>query len=172
MAWFPPSRDDVDRGLRIPDLREGSLSPLSYCQRSLPGTCLTQRLPTQRLRRCGLSATSRIQLPPCADGLSSRSSPISHAARAARRNQRDGHVVIYDAVVLVVGKKSAWRHSRHYCGRSRCPSQRPRGRSRASPTAKDCDAEANADPHGDLQRTTLIWKLCHRAMVVCAGNWQ
>jgi hypothetical protein len=87
--------DNVDRGLWIPDLREGSFSPLSInCQSSLPGTCLTQRLSTQRLRRCGLSATSRILLPPCADGLSSSSSPTSHVARAAQQKQRNVHVVI------------------------------------------------------------------------------
>jgi hypothetical protein len=108
MAWFPPSRDDVDRGLWIPDLREGRPSPLSItCQSSLPGTCLTQRLSTQRLRRCGLSATSRILLPPCADGLSSSSSPTSHAARAVQQNQRGVYVVICDAIVLAkLGVKS------------------------------------------------------------------
>src|SRR5262249_53367544 len=101
LAWVPPPRHDVNRGLWIPNLREGSFSPLkTCCQNSLPGICPSQRLPTQRLRRCGLSATFRIPLPPCADGSSPSSSPFSRAARAAERKQRNVHVVIYDTVVL------------------------------------------------------------------------
>jgi hypothetical protein len=57
-------------------------------------------LPTQRLRRCGLSATSRIPLPPCADGSSPSSLPFSRAARAVEQKQSNDHVVIYDTVVL------------------------------------------------------------------------
>ena len=34
---------------------------------AVPGTCRTQRLPTQRLRRCGPNVTSRTRSPPCAD---------------------------------------------------------------------------------------------------------
>src|SRR5262245_9319199 len=101
MAWLPSSRDDVHRGLWIPDLREGSFSPLSSnCQSSLPGMCLTQRLSTQRLRRCGLSVTSPIQSRPCAGSSSSSLSPTSHAVPAAPRKNKNVHVVICDAVAL------------------------------------------------------------------------
>src|SRR5215475_4590125 len=101
LAWVPPPRHDVNRGLWVPNLREGSFSPLkTCCQNSLRGICPSRRLQTQRLRHCGLSATSRIPLPPCADGLSPSSSPFSRAARAAERKRRGVHVVIYDTVVL------------------------------------------------------------------------
>jgi hypothetical protein len=41
-------------------ISERGASPLSInCQSSLPGTCPAQRLSTPRLRRCGLSVTSR-----------------------------------------------------------------------------------------------------------------
>ena len=67
MARVPPSRHDVDRGLWIPNLREGSFSPLrTCCQSFLPRICPSQRLPTQRIRRCGLSDMSPIQSQPCA----------------------------------------------------------------------------------------------------------
>src|SRR5262245_34238898 len=101
MAWLPSPRDDVHRGLWILDLREGSFFPLSSnCQSSLPGICLTQRLSTQRLRRCGLSVTSPIQSQLCADCSSSSLSITSHAVPAAPRKNRNVHVVICDAVVL------------------------------------------------------------------------
>src|SRR5215467_7430345 len=101
MAGLPPSRNDVHRRLWIPDLREGSFFPLSLGrQNSLPATCPTQRLSTQRLRRCGLSATFPIQSLPCVDGLLSRLSRTSRVARAARRKHKDVYVVIYDAVIL------------------------------------------------------------------------
>src|SRR5215470_13413537 len=101
MARVPPPRHDVDRGLWIPNLREGSFSPLrTCCQSFLPRICPSQRLPTQRIRRCGLSGTSRIPSLPCGDGLSPSSSTSCRAAHAVERNQRDVLVVIYDTVVL------------------------------------------------------------------------
>src|SRR5215813_6168189 len=101
MARVPPPRHDIDRGLRVPDLREGSLFPLTTCCRSsLRANCPSQRLPTPRFRRCGLSVTSPIRLPPCADGSLQSSSPFSRAAHAAERKQRGAHVVICDTVVL------------------------------------------------------------------------
>src|SRR5215510_14673458 len=103
MAWLPSSRDDVHRGLWIPDLREGSFSPLSSnCQSSLPGICLTQRLSTQRLRRCGLSVTYPIQSQPHASSSSASLSPTSHAVPAAPRKSRDLYVLTYAAVPLRV----------------------------------------------------------------------
>src|SRR5215813_5597808 len=101
MARVPPPRHDIDRGLRVPDLREGSLFPLTTCCRSsLRANCPSQRLPTPRFRRCGLSVTSPIRLSPCADGSLRSSSPFSRAAHAAERKQRGAHVVICDTVVL------------------------------------------------------------------------
>src|SRR5262245_41631567 len=108
MAWLPSPRDDVHRGLWILDLREGSFSPLSSnCQSSLPGICLTQRLSTQRLRRCGLSVTYPIQSLPYASCSSSSLSPTSHAVPAAPRKNRDVYVVICDAVALGVLHQAA-----------------------------------------------------------------
>src|SRR5262245_46748799 len=102
MARVPPPRHDIGGGLWIPGLREGSFSPLTTCcQSSLRGICPSQGLPTPRLRRCGLSVTSPIRFPPCGDGSSLTSSRSYRAARAAERKQRDVHVVICDAVVLV-----------------------------------------------------------------------
>ena len=68
MARLPSPRHAVHRGLRIPDLREGDDSPLRTSFRhAVPATCRSRRLPTQRLRRCGLNATSRTRSRPCAD---------------------------------------------------------------------------------------------------------
>src|SRR2546428_12653464 len=62
MARLPPSCHAVHRGLRIPDLRAGDDSPLRTSHHhALPATCRSRRLPTQRLRPCGLNATSRTQ---------------------------------------------------------------------------------------------------------------
>src|SRR5262249_21777883 len=68
----------------IPDLRARSDSPLRRsCHHALPAICLTQRLPAQRIRRCGLNATFRTRLQRC-DGdwwpLSLRRSRVAHAA--------------------------------------------------------------------------------------------
>src|SRR5262245_33527851 len=87
MAWLPPSRHPLYCGLRIPDLRARSDSPLRRsCHHALPAICLTQRLPAQRIRRCGLNATFRTRLQRC-DGdwwpLSLRRSRVAHAALLA-----------------------------------------------------------------------------------------
>ena len=69
MARLPSSRHAVHRRLRIPDLRAGDDSPLSTTfRRSVPETCRTRRLPTQRIPRCGLNATSQTRSQPCAKG--------------------------------------------------------------------------------------------------------
>ena len=68
LARLPPPRHTVHRSLRIPDLREGDDSPLRTSFRhAAPGTCRTRPLPTQRIRHCGLNATSRTRSRPCAD---------------------------------------------------------------------------------------------------------
>src|SRR5262245_55749668 len=85
MARLPPSRHPLHRGLRVPDLRATSDSPLrGSCHHALLAICLTRRLPAQRIRHCGLNATFRTRLQPC-DGdwwpLSPRRSRVAHAAR-------------------------------------------------------------------------------------------
>src|SRR5712691_71661 len=102
MARLPPSCHAVYRGLRIPDLRAGDDSPLRTSHRHvLPATCRFRRLPTQRLRPCGLNATLRTQSQPSADVSSSRSSRRYHDAPAARRQSSEKRrVQICDAVVL------------------------------------------------------------------------
>jgi len=73
-------------GLRIPDLREGSFSPLGNATRpACPRDCSSQGLATQRLPRSGLSDTAPTPLPPCA-GLSRRRS--HDACRASPAVQR------------------------------------------------------------------------------------
>src|SRR5262249_2524476 len=105
LARIPPSRDNVDSGLRFPDLRKGSFSPLrTYCQSSLLEICLSQELPTQRLRRSGLSVTSQIRSPRCAGASSSRSPGACRAARVVQLQKRDVYVVIYDTVVLLAAR--------------------------------------------------------------------
>src|ERR1700740_236020 len=50
LAWLPPPRYTVHRGLRIPGLREGDDSPLGISfHQAVQETCGFQRLPTQRL---------------------------------------------------------------------------------------------------------------------------
>src|SRR5215470_19017464 len=100
MARVPPPCHDVDRRLWIPGLRKGSFSPLRSCQSSLPANCPSQRLPTQRLRRCDLSGTFPIRFTPCADGSSQSSLQSSHVAHVVERKQRDAHVAICDTVLL------------------------------------------------------------------------
>ena len=68
MARLPPPRHAVHHGLRVPGLREGDDSPLWIsCHHVLQGTCHSQRLSTQRLRRCEPNDTSRTRSRPCAD---------------------------------------------------------------------------------------------------------
>src|SRR6202022_1411017 len=83
MARIPSSRNTVHRGLRIPDLRAGDDSPLrtSFRHAALAIFHIRQ-LPTQRLRPCGLNATSRTRSQPCADDCSSRLSGPSRDAHA------------------------------------------------------------------------------------------
>jgi SRSO17 transposase len=54
-------------GLRIPDRRAGDDSPLrTSSHRVVPDACLTRKLSTQRIRPCGLNATSQTRSQPCA----------------------------------------------------------------------------------------------------------
>src|SRR5882757_7211141 len=87
MARLPPSRHAVHRRLRIPDLRAGDDTPLSntFCPAAL-AACAFRRLPTQRIRHCGLNGTYQTRSRPCAKG--SRSLSLEpfldvHAANAA-----------------------------------------------------------------------------------------
>src|SRR6202140_1431203 len=100
MAWLPPSRPAVHRGLRIPDLRKGDDSPLRISfRRAVPATCRTRRLPTQRIPHCGLSGTSPTRLRPCAEGSSPLSSDACPAVRAAAQ-PHDIRGETCDAVVV------------------------------------------------------------------------
>ena len=69
LAWLPSSRNAVHRGLRLPDRRTGDDSP-SGPRSAAPVqvACLTRQLSTQRIRPCGLNATSRTRSQPCARG--------------------------------------------------------------------------------------------------------
>jgi hypothetical protein len=63
MARLSSSRHAVHRRLRIPGLREGDDSPLRLSSRqAVQDTCRSQRLPTQRLRRCEPNDTFRTRL--------------------------------------------------------------------------------------------------------------
>ena len=68
LAWLPPPRHAVHRGLRVPRLREGDNSPLGISfHHAVQETCGSRRLPTERLRRCDLNVTSRTRLRRCGE---------------------------------------------------------------------------------------------------------
>ena len=68
LAWLPSSRHAVHRRLRLPDLRAADDSPLgNSSRRAVRATCPSPRLPTPRIRPCGLSVTSQTRSPRCAD---------------------------------------------------------------------------------------------------------
>ena len=84
LARLPPPRHAVHRSLRIPDLRAGDDSPLSTsCHRAVPSACRSQRLQTQRLRRCVPNGTFQTRLRPCVDGSFSPSSEACRDVHAA-----------------------------------------------------------------------------------------
>src|SRR5256885_6400713 len=100
MAWLPPSRNTLHRGLRIPDLRTGDDSPLrNACRPAPPAISHSRRLPTQRNCRCGLNVTSRTQSQPCASVWPTRSPEPCRDARVAAKAKCD-HTEICDAVEL------------------------------------------------------------------------
>src|SRR6202035_3231254 len=101
MAWLPPSRHAVHRGLRVLDLRKGDDSPLrTLFHRAVPATCRTRRLPTQRIPHCSLSGTSRTRSRPCAEGSSPLSSDACRAVHAVAAQPHDIREETCDAVVL------------------------------------------------------------------------
>jgi hypothetical protein len=104
MAWLPPSRHTLHRGLRIPDLRKGDDSPLSTSfHRDVPGGWHSRRLQTQRIHRCGPSGTFQTRLRPCADSSFSSSSNTCAGVRAAPlRSGTWRSTKLYDAVRLGV----------------------------------------------------------------------
>jgi SRSO17 transposase len=68
LAWLPPPRHAVHRGLRIPGLREGDDSPLGiWFLQAVQETYDSQRLPTQGLCRCGPNVTSQTRLRRCGE---------------------------------------------------------------------------------------------------------
>src|SRR5882672_9144516 len=102
MARLPSSRHAVHRGLRIPDLREGDDSPLRISHHhGLPATCRSRRLPTQRLRPCGLNDIFQTRSQQCTDILSSQLPGPCHDVHAVPLHSdeiRDAEIC--DAVVL------------------------------------------------------------------------
>src|ERR1700730_8611807 len=98
LAWLPPPRYAVHRGLRIPGLREGDDSPLGISfHQAVQETCGFQRLPTQRLRHCDPNVTSRTRLRRCDEDSSLPSPGTSHAVPVAFGNRS---VFFCDAVRL------------------------------------------------------------------------
>src|ERR1700746_35122 len=68
LAWLPPPRHAVHRGLRIPGLREAHDSPLwIWFLKAVQETYRSQRLPTQGLCRCGPNVTSQTRLQRCGE---------------------------------------------------------------------------------------------------------
>src|SRR5882724_10031755 len=102
MARLPSSRHAVHRSLRIPDLREGDDSPLRISHHhGLPATCRSRRLPTQRLRPCGLNDIFQTRSQQCTDILSSQLPGPCHDVPAAwLAPHGKTHVNFCDAVVL------------------------------------------------------------------------
>ena len=105
MARLPPSRHPLHCRLRISDLRARDDSPLNRsCHQLVPAICLTRRLRTPGIRRCGLNATFPTRLQQC-DGdwwlLSPRCYRGAHAARLGIDTK------ICDTVRLV-GREGAW----------------------------------------------------------------
>src|SRR6202051_3345183 len=88
LAWLPPPRYAVHRGLRIPGLREGDDSPLGISfHQAVQETCGFQRLRTQRLRPCDPNVTSRTRLRRCGEDSSLPSPGTSHAVPVALGNR-------------------------------------------------------------------------------------
>src|SRR6516162_4483400 len=85
MARLSPPRHPLHCGLRILDLRAGEDSPLkrSYHQ-AVPAICLTRGLSAQRIRRCGLNATTQTRLQRCDGDWWPLSLPCYRVALAAR----------------------------------------------------------------------------------------
>ena len=71
---LPPSRDALQRGLGLPDLRTAEDSPLrTACRRRAQGAFRSRGLPTQRRRRSGPNGTARPRSPLCGGALRSAS---------------------------------------------------------------------------------------------------
>src|ERR1019366_7974633 len=98
----PPPRHAVHHRLRIPGLREGDDSPLwTSFRQAVRETYGSQRLPTQRLRRCEPNDTSRTRSRHCAYASASPSPADYRDAHAAQLQYTETyHAEICDAVVL------------------------------------------------------------------------
>src|SRR5665213_4002041 len=104
VARLPPPRHAVHRRLRIPGLREGDDSPLwTLFRQAVRETYGSQRLPTQRLRRCEPNDTSRTRSRHCASAAASPSPADYRDAHAAQLQYTETyHAELCDAVVLGV----------------------------------------------------------------------
>lgn len=121
MARLPPSRHPLHCGLRVPDLRAGDDSPLRGSgHHVVPAICPTRRLPAQRIRRCGLNATSRTRLQRC-DGdwrpLSPQRHRVAHAARP--QSQLGTDIEVCDTVRLGKWRKNDPRGPAYCCRSSK-----------------------------------------------------
>src|SRR6202022_2883929 len=119
MARIPSSRNTVHRGLRIPDLRAGDDSPLrtSFRHAALAIFHIRQ-LPTQRLRPCGLNATSRTRSQPCADDCSSRLSGPSRDAHAVPLRSHETRAGKFCDAVRLGHLPLALDHAAAFCKRT------------------------------------------------------
>src|ERR1019366_4718915 len=104
MARLPPPRHAVHHRLRFPGLREGDDSPLwTSFRQAVRETYGSQRLPTQRLRRCEPNDTSRTRSRHCAYASASPSPADYRDAHAAQLQYTETyHAEICDTVVLVL----------------------------------------------------------------------
>src|SRR5665811_1062699 len=107
VARLPPPRHAVHRRLRIPGLREGDDFPLwTLFRQAVRETYGSQRLPTQRLRRCEPNDTSRTRSRHCAYASASPSPADYRDAHAAQLQYTETyHAEICDAVVLAAGHR-------------------------------------------------------------------
>ncbi len=92
LARLPSSRHDVHRGLRILVAERATIPLRTSFRRAVPDASPSRELSTQRIRPCGLSATSRIRSRPCADASSTLSLDACHDVRAVAPQPRDACV--------------------------------------------------------------------------------
>src|SRR5580704_12742481 len=101
MAWLPPPRHLVHRGLWIPGRRAGVDSPLrTACLPERQETCPSRGLSTPRRPRSDRNVTFPIQSRPCTADYSSRSRELYPAVQPAHAPSLAGHQMVSDAVVL------------------------------------------------------------------------
>src|SRR5947207_6675146 len=144
MVGLPSPRDDVHRSLRVPDIREGTFSPLANAPLpACPEDCNSPGLATQRLPRSGLSDMSQTRLPPCGDASSSASHNDCRAAPAVQRQHETKRGAANRDAVQLTQPTRLQRYQRHGALRGRAKRQTPsysrRVRLSAAPAAPRAD---------------------------------